>query len=215
MAVDMVNDPELQRRIVAGLAIFCCTTLASFVLGRWWGRRQAARQWRTRQYLDRVNVTLNIFAEGWLKIRTVFERSLEEVFPNPVAAAKVRSAAVRTSAGNPILPLAPEDRWYLLNFVLNTVAERFSGELMRYDAGQALRPVTYLIFLTCEVLTTGRMRKVRAMMVRKDVLEAFPYPEAMPKLEQEWHNDRVLTLRNAAEVYRKEPSHFLAFEVYV
>src|SRR5205814_3208914 len=129
-----------------------------------------------------------------LKIRTVFERSLEEVFLNPVAVEKVRAASLRTTTGNPLLPIDREDRWYLLNFVLNAVAERFSGGLVRYDAGQPLRPVTYLVFLTCEVVGEDRIRKVRAMLLRKDLLEDFPYPDSMPKLEREWHRDRIVTL---------------------
>jgi hypothetical protein len=99
------------------------------------------------------------------------------------------------------------------------VAERFSGGFMRYDAGQPLRSVKYLIFLTCEltceVVGEDRIRKVRAMMVRQDLLEQFPYGEAMPKLEQAWHSDRILTLRRAAELYHKEPDNFLPIEIYV
>jgi hypothetical protein len=187
----------------------------SFVAGRWWGRYQAKKQWRKKQFLGRIIVSLNCFADGWLKIRTIFERSLEEVFLNPVAIDKVRAASLRATVDNPLLPIAREDRWYLLNFVLNAVAERFSSGFIRYDAGQPLRPVKYLIFLTCEVVGEDRIRKVRAMMVRQDLLEQFPYGEAMPKLEQAWHSDRILTLRRAAELYRKEPDNFLPIEIYV
>jgi hypothetical protein len=37
----------------------------------------------------------------------------------------------------------------------------------------------------------------------------------MPKLEQQWHNVRIETLRRAAELYKKEPNNFLAVELYV
>ena len=209
------NDPEVLRRVISGIVIFFGTSVLSFVAGRWWGRYQAKKQWRKKQFLGRIIVSLNCFADGWLKIRTIFERSLEEVFLNPVAIDKVRAASLRTTVDNPLLPIAGEDRWYLLNFVLNAVAERFSGGLMRYDAGQSLRPVTYLLFLTCEVVGEDRIRKVRAMMLRKDLLEHFPYGEDMPMLEQEWHRDRIVTLRRAAELYKKEPDNFLAIEIYV
>jgi hypothetical protein len=215
MFLDLLNDPEVARRVVSSVLIFLCTTVASFFAGRWWGRYRASRQWQQKQFLGRVIVSLNTFAEGRLKIRTIFERSLEEVFLNPVAIDKVRAASLRTTASDPLLPLEPADRWFMLNFVLNAVAERFSDGQVRYDAGGALRPVTYLLFLTCEVLGEDRIRKVRAMMLRKDLLENFPYPDAMPELEREWHRDRVLTLRRAAEVYRKEPDNFLPIEIYV
>jgi hypothetical protein len=215
MFFQFVNDPELTRRALSAVAVFFCTTLASFAAGRWWGRYQAKRQWQSKQFLGRITVSLNTLADDWLKIRTIFERSLEEVFLNPVAIAKVRAASLRATADNPLLPIAPEDRWFLLNFVLNAVAERFSGGLMRYDAGQPMTPVAYLLFLTCEVVGEDRIRKVRAMLLRKDLMENFPYGETMPKLEQEWHRDRILTLRRAVDLYRKEPDNFLPIEVYV
>lgn len=209
------NDPEVLKRIGSGIVIFFATSVASFLVGRWWGKYQARKQWRKKQFLGRIIVSLNSLADGWLKIRTVFERSLAEVFLNPVAIKKVRSASLRTTVDNPLLPIAKEDRWYLLNFVLNAVAERFSADVVRYDAGQALKPVTYLLFLTCEVLGEDRIRKVRAMLLRKDLLEDFPFVEGMPKLEQEWHSDRIVTLRRAAEMYKKEPDNFLPIEIYV
>jgi hypothetical protein len=215
MSLEFLNDPEWMKRAVSGIVIFFGTTVLSFVAGRWWGKYRAKKEWDRKHFLGRITVSLNSLTDGWLKIRTIFERSLEEVFLNTVAIDKVRAASLRTTADNPLLPIAKEDRWYLLNFVLNSVAERFSEGLMRYDAGQPLRPVTYVVFLTCEVLGEDRIRKVRAMMLRKDWLENYPYAETMPKLEKEWHRDRVVTLRRAAELYRKEPDHFMALEIYV
>ncbi|HWG44281.1 MAG TPA: hypothetical protein VN688_15990 [Gemmataceae bacterium] len=208
-------DPEVTRRVISGIVIFFGTSVLSFVAGRWWGKYQARRQWRNKQFLGRIIVSLNSLTDGWLKIRTIFERSLEEVFLNSVAIEKVRSASLRATLDNPLLPIDKEDRWYLLNFVLNAVAERFSNGLMRYDAGQPLKPITYLLFLTCEVVGEDRIRKVRAMMLRKDLLEDFPYWDAMPKLEQAWHGDRIVTLRRAAELYKKEPDNFLPIEIYI
>lgn len=210
-----LDDPEVMKRVISGIIIFFATTVLSFVAGRWWGRYQAKKQWYKKQFLGRIIVSLNSFTDGWLKIRTIFERSLEEVFLNPIAIGKVRAASLRTTADNPVLPIAKEDRWYLLNFVLNAVAERFSGDLMRYDAGKPLQPVTYLLFLTCEVLGDDRIRKVRAMMLRKDLLENFPYPDSTPKLERQWHSDRVVTLRRAATLYKTEPDNFMAIEIYI
>jgi hypothetical protein len=209
------GDVEVWGRVVSGVVIFLITTVVSFVVGRWWGKYRARKQWERKQFLGRILVTLNSLADGWLKIRTIFERSLEEVFLNPVAVEKVRAASLRTTVEYPLLEIAPEDRWFLLNFVLNAVAERFSSGLMRFDAGVPLRPVTYLLFLTCEKVGEGRILKVRAMLLRKDLLEDFPYRDTMPKLEMEWHADRIVTLRRAADLYKKEPDNFLPLEIYV
>jgi hypothetical protein len=215
MLLAFITDPEVLGKIVSGIVVFFATTAVSFVAGRWWGNYQAKKQWEKKHFLDRINVSLNSLTDGWLKIRTVFERSLDSVFLNPIAIEKVRSAAQKTTTGNPMLPIAKEDRWYLLNFVLNAVSESFSTSLIRYDAGENLKPVVYLLFLTSEVVGQDRIRKVRAMMLRKDLLDNFPYSDTLPKLEQEWHRDRVMTLRAACEMYKKEPDNFIALEIYV
>jgi hypothetical protein len=215
MLLSFFTGNEVLDKIISSIVVFFATTVLSFVVGRWWGKYQAQKQWESKHFLGRINVSLNAFADGTLKIRTIFEHWLENVFLNPVAIEKVRAAAEKTVEANPLLPIAKEDRWYLLNFVLNSVAERFSTDQVRYDAGQTLRPVTYMLFLTCEVVGPDRIRKVRAMMIRKELLENFPYKDEMPKLERDWHKDRIVTLRAAAEIYKKEPDNFLALEVYV
>ncbi|MDB5309488.1 MAG: hypothetical protein JWO38_3690 [Gemmataceae bacterium] len=206
---------EVTKRVLVTVLVAAITSTATFFAGRWWGRYKAGRQWHAKEFLDRIIVSLNSFAEGTLKIRTVMERSVEEVFLNRLAVDKVEAAARATTADNPIMPVAKADRWFLLNFVLNAVAEHFVGGNIRQDAGQPVTVVRYALFLTCELVGDERIRKIRAMLVRADVLETFPYPDTMPKLENPWHDTRVATLRKAAELYKKEPDHFLTLEVCV
>ncbi len=208
-----ILDDDTTRKVLAGVLIFLLTTVLSFVLGRWWGAYRSTQEWDRKQFLGRIIVSLNSFADGYLKIRTIFERSLEEVFINAVAVEKVRAAARMTTPEGPLLPIEPKDRWFLLNFVLNAVAERFAAGQIGYDAGVPLRPVAYLLFLTSETVGEDRIRKVRAMLVRRDVL--LDLPTETPRLEQPWHADRLETLRRAAEAYRREPDNFLMLEVYV
>jgi hypothetical protein len=191
------------------------STVASFILGRWWGSRRARREWERKHFLGRINVSLNAFSEGRLRIRTIFERSLEEVFLNTIAVEKVRAASLSTTVENPLLPMAKEDCWYLLNCVLNAVAEHFSAGAVRQDAGQPVRAVNYAICLTCEEVGEDRIRKVRAMLIRQELLRAFPYEETMPELENPWHETRVLTLRKAAKAYKTQPENFLHLEICV
>jgi hypothetical protein len=210
---EVVN--ETTKRIVVTIIVAVITSTATFFAGRWYGRYVAGRQWHKKEFLDRIIISLNIFADGYLKIRTVMERSLDEVFLNRLAVEKVNAAARATTIDNPIMPIAREDRWFLLNFVLNAVAEHFVAGHIKQDTGQPVTTVRYALFLTCELVGDERIRKVRAMLVRKEILENFPYPDAMPKLENAWHDDRIRTLRKAAELYAKEPDHFLTLEVCV
>jgi hypothetical protein len=128
---------------------------------------------------------------------------------------KILAAARKTTQDNPLMPIAKEDRWFLLNFVLNAVAEHFVTGQIKLDAGEKVTVVRYSLFLTCELVGDERIRKVRAMLVRTDLLANFPYLDAMPKLENPWHADRIRTLRKAAELYQKEPDNFLTLEVCV
>lgn len=214
LSADEVST-DYTKRIVVTVLVAATTSTATFFIGRWWGRYKARRQWYAKEFLDRVIVSLNIFADGFLKIRTVLERSLDEIFLNKVAVEKVWAAAKATTLDKPVMPIDKEDRWFLLNFVLNAVAEHFVTGHIKYDAGQPVTPVRYALFLTCELVGDERIRKVRAMLVREDLLAEFPYQDTMPKLEREWHADRIKTLRHAAALYKKEPDNFLTLEVCV
>ena len=191
------------------------STVTSFILGRMWGRYRARKQWEAKEFLGRVIVSLNSFVDGALKIRTVFERNLEEVFLNPHAVELVQQASKRTRLDNPLLPIRKEDSWYLLNFVLNAVAEKFADGVVRRDAGVPVTTVNYAMCLTCEVVGEERIRKVRAMLVRRDLLLDFPYPDTLPKLENSWHADRVVTLRAMSKAYQTNPEYFLNVELCV
>ena len=203
------------KKVAVTVVVSVITSLAAFVFGRYYGRWKAHREWHTKEFLNRVIISLNIFSDGTLKIRTVLERSIEEVFLNPIAIEKIQAAVKECTSENPILPIPKPDRWYLLNFVLNSVAEHFVAGQIRLDAGEKVTLVRYALFLTCEVVGDERIRKVRAMLIRRDLLEEFPYLDSMPKLENPWHADRIKTLRRAAALFKSEPDHFLVLEACV
>jgi hypothetical protein len=210
---EIANDSG--KKIITTIIVAAVTSVVSFVVGRYWGRYKAHREWQRKEFLGRIIVSLNIFADDLLKIRTVMERSLEEVFLNQLAIEKVLAAARRCTPDNPILPIDKPDRWYLLNFVLNAVAEHFVIGQVKLDAGVPVTGVRYALFLTAERLGEERIHKIRAMLIRQEHLVKFPYPDAMPKLENPWHDDRIKTLRRAAELYAREPDNFLMLEVCV
>ena len=53
------------------------------------------------------------------------------------------------------------------------------------------------------------------MLVRKEILEDFPFKDKMPELENPWHETRVQTLRTAAELYKTAPEQFMKLELCV
>jgi len=213
--VDAIISDSTKRIIVTVLASAVTAALA-FVFGRYYGRYKARREWESKEFLHRVIVSLNILRGGYLKIRTVMERSLDELFLNPVAVEKVQHAARACTVADPMMYIGKADRWFVLNFVLNAVAEQMVVGNIRLDAGLPVTLVKYSLFLTCEVVGEERVRKVRAMMIRTELLENFPYDDdATSKFENPWHIDRIRTLRKAAEVFKTEPDLFLMLEACV
>src|SRR5207247_4117597 len=103
-ALPRFGDDVVQRVLVTVL-VAAVTSTATFFAGRWWGRYKAGRQWHKKEFMDRLTVSLNIFADGYLKIRTVLERSLAEVFLNRLAIAKVEAAAKKTTAADTVMPI--------------------------------------------------------------------------------------------------------------
>ena len=197
-------------------------TLVGYFLGNW----KAKGRWRRREFLDRVNFSLNRIeppaadakpAEGepappgTLRFRTLAEVNVTEVFPNAEARARVAAAARQTTAADPILPLPESDYWYYLNAVLNELSERFAAGWLRKDLGEEVRSARFLVALTAEVKGSAKTHKVRAMVMRKDAL--LDLPAVTPRFEAPTHDTRWETLNFLAAEYRRNPWRFLEVEL--
>lgn len=185
--------------------------LVSIWVGWLIGRRRARANWQKQEFLDRLNVSLNVIDGGVLKIRTLSEKRCEEVFLNSVAADKVQQLARKTTATDPLLPLSKDDAWYFLNAVLNELSEQFALGHIRKDIGVAVQTELYLICLTCEQFGELRTRKIRAMVIRNSLLTNLP--KEMPKLTASHHTTRWATLQFMAAEYARNPWRFLEVEL--
>jgi hypothetical protein len=190
--------------------LFSATCLA---LGTWWGRRRVIQRWQKKEFLTRVNVSLNSFSEGKLLIRTLLEQDISDVFHNKIAVETVLAKARLTTPSNPLIPLVKDDAWFYLNAVLNELSERFAEGFLRRDMGEPVTRGVYLICLTSEADGAARTRKIRAMVIRKDLLTNLP--EEPGELERQVHKTRLETLRILAEKYHSEPHAFLEVELCV
>jgi hypothetical protein len=195
------------------------TGMALMLVGWYFGKRKAHSDWLKHEFLHRLNVSLNLMipdASGQghlLQIRTVLEKTCEDIFLNSVASDAVEKAARHTTAENPLLPLPQKDYWYYLNSILNEVAEKFALGEIRRDLGLPVTRGKYLICLTCECAGEMRTRKIRAMVIQKRYLENLP--TAVPVLEHASHTTRWETLRTLAAEYKKNPWQFLEIELSV
>ena len=184
-------------------------TLAGWLIGRW----RAARSWRNREFFNRLNVSLNSLQDGKLLIRTVLEKTCEEIFLNSHAVDRLLKAAQKTTKDNPFIPVDKDDRWFYLNAVLNELSETFANGLFRREAGLPHQAVRYLICLTNECDGEVKTRKVRAMVIRKDVL--INLPEQAPALESSNHSIRWKTLQLMQKAYQADPGQFIEAEIVI
>lgn len=192
-------------------AIKIFTGLVLMALGWYIGHRRARRDWKAQRFLDRLNISLNVLKGGGLQIRTLSEKRCEEVFLNSDAAAKVTAAAERTTAADPLLPLPKEDYWFYLNGVLNELSEQFALGHLRRDLNCPVQTAKYVMCLTCECAGELRTRKVRAMVIRHDVLTTLPAEP--PQFTASHHTTRWTTLQAMKAEYARNPWRFIEVEL--
>jgi len=184
-------------------------TAVGWLFGRW----RAARSWKNREFFNRLNISLNSIQDGRLLIRTILEKTCEEILLNKVAVERLIKAAQQTTKDNPFVPMSKEDRWFYLNAVLNELSENFAEGLFRREAGQPHQAVRYLICLTNECDGEVRTRKVRAMVIRKETL--LNLPKEPPALERSHHSVRWKTLQQMQKLYATDPEAFIEAEIVV
>lgn len=177
------------------------------------GWYRARRRWQRKEFFERINFSLNSIQNDKLLIRTIMEKSCDDVFLNKVAVSRLLESALKTSEKDPIVPLAKDDYWYYLNAVLNEVSEKFAAGFIRRDIGQKVESNCYLLCLTNEMDGAIRTRKLRAMMILAKDLENLP--EEMPKLESKNHETRWRTLQTMAKRLAEKPHQFLRVELVI
>lgn len=185
---------------------------AAFTGAGWlFGWQRTRRQWRRREFFHRVNFSLTSIVDGTLQIRTLAEKSCDDVFLNEAAVTQITTAALNTKPGLPLIPLPSDDYWFFLNAVLNEVSEQFAGGLMASDAGLPVRKTPYIIAITNEADGDVRTRKIRALLLKKDMLSKLG-TEA-PNFESPNHRIRWETILHIAKEIRKSPDRFLELEI--
>lgn len=168
----------------------------------WWRRRRDRRNWDQRRFLERVNCSLNTVRDGVLKIRTLFEISIDDLLLlNTEAKRKVLKSADDTCSVDPFLAMGSEENWLVLNACLNEISERYSAGLIAAEAGLRYKKLELVIGMTCE-RDAEKIRKLRIMAATKGTLESFDDEEHKPALEARHHDARIATLRCMAYLLR-------------
>ncbi len=189
--------------------------VGAFLVGAGWivGWYRSRSRWLKKEFFERINFSLNSIIDGKLRIRTIMEKSCDQVFLNQVAVKHVTDASQRTSPADPIIPLPEDEYWFYLNAVLNEVSEKFSLGFLNRDAGKEVESHEYIICLTNECDGAIRTRKLRAMLIRAELLENLP--EEMPELESPNHSTRWKTLTAMSAKMKQTPHQFLRVELVI
>jgi len=83
--------------------------------------------------------------------------------------------------------------------------------LLAREAGMDVRSTQFLICLTNECDGDLRTRKLRAMVIRRELL--LNLPDEMPQFESSHHKVRWETFLHLSQRYAKEPWRFLEVEL--
>jgi hypothetical protein len=183
-----------------------------------WGIFRAWRQWRTREFMSRFSVSLNILRQDngrrvlWVPAAEEFE--LEEVFHrNRTAVRIVRRAAYATTPQEPFLRTIPaDDCRAILNEVANRVEVMLRDGSFAVLAGLPVRYLSLVIGLSCEKGADVRIRKIRALVVEESFLANVEHLGDL-QFDKPHHTVRYQTLRHMAKLYAEQPDLFARITV--
>jgi len=185
--------------------------------------------WMSKQFLTCAQAALFSVPDnktGRLEKRTLFECDLRSLLLyNDTAMKKVIAAAHKTHENEPILMgfLPLEDRWHILNAVLNKISSIFALGYLSLDMHLPVRQAWYLFTLVCEryEAATGRSfchKRIRAESgdVQSIKIRVFVVAEATVgallrgdiqepvEFQNKRHEMRWRTLRRVAEGYQNQ-----------
>ncbi len=190
-----------------------------------WGHWRAGQAWHKREFKNRLVLSLNCLStvevsdeEGkntskpCLKLRTIFERDIIDVFQSHPMVNLVNKAISKITDQDPLLRFEEKDIWHILNVILNQIAEEFSAGTMKQDMGIEVTTKTYTFCLTYETAGEMRTRKPRIMIIEKEKLSNFPETEDFV-LESELHRARIQTLQYLKKERNNSPHLFRDMEI--
>lgn len=165
-------------------------------------------QWRGKQFLARVNFSLNYVAGDGLAMRTLLETTAGAVWLNEYGVGRVLAAARRATVEQPFLTLPePGDQDFANRAVLNVLSERFAEAFLAASLGRPALAATYVFGITCEKYDDIRTLKLRVLVIAERTLVDLFGEEnksAALNVPNTILRARLTTLRVMHELYRKD-----------
>jgi len=189
VVIEVLRDYWEQAAAVATLCV---------VLLTYWKARSV---WKARDFMTRVNFSLNYVDASKLKIRTLRETEIDRILlGNRHGRRVVLRAARRTTPEQPFLRLPTTDSWVVLNSVLNELSEEFADGFLAASMGIPTKAATFVFAITCEKHRDVRMNKIRVMVVEKSLLLEIDKLSDV-EFERDSHHVRYQTLKTMRELY--------------
>jgi hypothetical protein len=169
-------------------------------------RRRA--HWRRKQFLGRVNFSLNHVAGNALVMRTLLEADTMDVWLNEYGVRTILAALRRTTVDQPfILMDNAVDRQFVNRAVLNALSERFSETFLSAALGEPVRTATFCFAVTFERYQEMRTFKVRVLLIAEQTLLELFGPggrSAQLEIKNEVYLNRLKTLQGLFDLYVRD-----------
>ncbi len=182
---------------------------AAFLVGiicTWLAQRAARAAFTRRDFLHRVNFSLNFVENNELRIRTLKESDVDQIILDNRHGRNVILKAARNARRSdqaPFLDLPPDCGWLVLNAILNEISEAFSAGHLAKSMGLPSRSCWYVFGVTCEWDDDVKMRKIRVMVIAEELLKTIDrFP--LLKFQYPWHHVRYRTLLKMRDLYQED-----------
>jgi len=191
--------------------------LITFLLGYFWSQLKSLKEWNSKEFRDKINISLNILEplennEYKLEIRTLLETKLKLNIHNNKVKDLINKAIDETKPGKPLLIFKKKDAFYILNAILNQLANQFSNGILKKDLGIPVTSEWYTFCLTYEKEQNVRMQKLRVLIIKRDLLKNFP-DNSVFVLESFNHDVRIQTLQILKQELKEHPHCFMNIEL--
>jgi hypothetical protein len=167
-------------------------------------------RWRKKQFLARVNFSLNYVAGDGLAMRTLLESTANDVWLNEYGVALVLAAARRAPVEQPFLTLTdPDDRDFANRAVLNVLSERFAETYLAASLGRPVVTAPHVFGITCEKYGDIRTLKLRVLIMAEQTLVELFGPAnlaASLNVPNTILRSRLTTLQIMYDLYQKDKS---------
>lgn len=160
--------------------------------------------WRKRQFLTRINFSLNFMDGNTLRFRTIRENDVAHALLNNAHAIRTLLRAARADRPGAFLLFDDkEEAWTILTTLLNELSSQLAEGYFARSMGLPTRSEWYKIGLTCEKHGDLKSTKIRVMLVPRKMLEVIDQLTDV-QFEAKHHHIRLTTLREMAEIAKDE-----------